>query len=140
MPFRTLTRRIAAFIATGSAAALTAGALAAAGPAATASATALPVNYDFLAGALGVRYLFTTRVKKLGSSLLVTTSLIDTSAQQSKNGQGKGADKPDDYDTAVDAAVAEALGLVKHALKTDSVSKAAPLATERTGRSRIRVR
>jgi pimeloyl-ACP methyl ester carboxylesterase len=53
MPFRTLTRRIALLIATGSAAALTAGALAAAGPAATASASALPVNYDFLAGALG---------------------------------------------------------------------------------------
>jgi pimeloyl-ACP methyl ester carboxylesterase len=47
MPFRTLTRRIALLSATACAAALTA-----AWPAASASAATLPVNYDFLAGAL----------------------------------------------------------------------------------------
>ncbi len=52
MPFRTLTRRIASFSAAVSAAVLTAAALTAAGPAANASAATLPVNYDFLAGAL----------------------------------------------------------------------------------------
>lgn len=52
MPFRTLTRRIAGCIGTVSAAGLTAAVLTAAGPAANASAATLPVNYDFLAGAL----------------------------------------------------------------------------------------
>ena len=52
MPFRTLTRRIALFSAASCAAVLTAAVLTAAGPAASASAATLPVNYDFLAGAL----------------------------------------------------------------------------------------
>jgi triacylglycerol esterase/lipase EstA (alpha/beta hydrolase family) len=52
MPFRPLTRRIAGFIGTVSAAGLTAAVLTAAGPAANASAATFPVNYDFLAGAL----------------------------------------------------------------------------------------
>ena len=47
MPFRPPTRRIALFIATACAAGLTV-----AWPAASASAATLPVNYDFLAGAL----------------------------------------------------------------------------------------
>jgi len=69
-----------------------------------------------IAGALGVRYLLATRAKKLGSNLIVTVSLIDTAEQRSKNGQGKCADKEDEYDKAVESAVAEALGLVKHSL------------------------
>ncbi len=48
MPFRPLTRRIALFIAIACAAAHAAG-----WPAASAAAATLPVNYDFLAGALG---------------------------------------------------------------------------------------
>ena len=51
MPFRTLTQRITLFIGTVSTAVLTAAAITVAGPAANASAAALPVNYDFLAGA-----------------------------------------------------------------------------------------
>jgi pimeloyl-ACP methyl ester carboxylesterase len=51
MPFRSLTRRVALLTATASAAVLTATVLTAAGPAASASAATLPVNYDFLAGA-----------------------------------------------------------------------------------------
>jgi protein-disulfide isomerase len=69
-----------------------------------------------LAGALGVRYLLATRVKKLGGNLLVTTSFIDTVEQESKSGQGKCPDNETEYEKAVEAAVAEVLGVTKRPL------------------------
>jgi hypothetical protein len=75
-----------------------------------------------LAGALGVRYLLTTRVKKLGGGLIVTTSLIDTVEQHSRNGQGECTNREEEYRKAVEAAVAEALGLVKRSLTVPSQS------------------
>src|SRR5208337_1104680 len=63
-----------------------------------------------IAGALGVRYLLAVSAKKFGGNLIITTSFIDTVEQKSKNGQGTCPDKEAQYNQAVDAAVAEALG------------------------------
>lgn len=79
-----------------------------------------------LGGALGVRYLLATRVKKLGSELIFTASLIDTVEQESKNGQGKCPDDLARYQGAVDAAVAEALGLVQVDLKAGKAVASKP--------------
>ena len=75
-----------------------------------------------LGGALGVRYLLTTRVKKLGSDVIFTASLIDTREQKSKNGQGRCKDQASEYDKAVNTSVAEAFGLVKVSLSAPATS------------------
>ncbi len=65
-----------------------------------------------LGGALGVRYLLSTRVKRLGGDLIFTASLIDTAEQASKNGQGRCKDDTSLYEGAIASAVAEAMGQV----------------------------
>jgi len=85
-----------------------------------------------LAGALGVRYLLAVRVRKLGGNLMVTTSFIDTVEQKSKQGQAECPNREEEYRKAVEAAVAEALGLVKHSLaaQADSPSPSVPFYIE----------
>jgi TPR repeat protein len=69
-----------------------------------------------IGSALGVRYLLTTRATKLGGDLLVTAGLIDTHQQRSVSGQGRCAFREEDFDIAVNAAVAEALGVIRVSL------------------------
>jgi hypothetical protein len=82
-----------------------------------------------LGGALGVRYLLSTRVKKLASDVIITASFIDTTEQKSKNGQGRCKDDAAEYEPAVKSAVAEALGLLKVKLNPGAEPASPPPST-----------
>ena len=77
-----------------------------------------------LGGALGARFLLATHAKRLGGELIFTASLIDTKEQESKHGLARCRDKSGEYGQAVDAAIAEALGLVT--VRLSSAARAVP--------------
>ncbi len=64
-----------------------------------------------IGGALGARYLLAGSVRKLGSKIIVSLSLIDTTTQGTKRGQSRVRNNEDLYERAIDEAVRRTLGL-----------------------------